>query len=85
MPDRSSGVPTLPPERPDADDQSDEQPYRQDDGGQAVLPGAGPRSNSGGRNTERIPCAVHLNGKIEAMCCNQVGRSLKTKKTPEMN
>ena len=38
-----------------------------------------------GRNTDRIPWAIHLSGKIEAMACIQPGSSAKAKKTPEMN
>ena len=42
-------------------------------------------SISGGRNTERMPWAIHFRGNTEARFCIQVGSSLKTKKTPEMN
>src|SRR5689334_5548342 len=40
---------------------------------------------SSGKNTERMPCAIHLSGKREATCLSHSGRSVNAKYTPEMN
>ncbi len=47
-------------------------------------PAPGRRSSSG-RKTDRSPWHIHLSGNSAATCCIQVGRSVKTKNTPEMN
>ena len=41
--------------------------------GRFQLPPGSSCSKLGGRNTERIPCASHLSGKMLAMVCSQVG------------
>ena len=42
-------------------------------------------AKSSGRNTDLIPWVNHLSGNNAANCCIQVGRDVKTKKTPLKN
>ena len=42
-------------------------------------------ANESGRKTERIPWVSHFSGKTAAISCIHLGRSEKTKKTPERN
>ena len=49
------------------------------------VPATSRSANESGRKTERIPCVIHLSGKIAATCCIQPGKSVKTKKTPLKN
>ena len=56
----------------------------------AVIPNSNDPATSmaaavSGRNTLRMACVSHFSGNNDANVCIHCGRSLKTKKTPEVN